>query len=203
MELTVLDYGAGNLKSITNMLDAFGYSYKITDKKEDLLNSERLIFPGVGNFAQVMEALESKNLTENLIKAIKSGIPFLGICLGLQVLFDESEEAPGIKGLGIFPGRIIRFTQGKVPQIGWNKLKTTANNSILTDDYVYFVNSYHAVPDNPDIVSAYSNYYINFTASIEYKNIIGVQFHPEKSGETGYGYINKWLKKSFPMTESK
>lgn len=195
MNLTILDYGAGNLKSITNMLDALGCSYHITDKKEEISNSKRLIFPGVGNFDQVVKALDSKGLTESLTKTIRSGIPFLGICLGFQVLFEESEEAPGQKGLGIFPGKVVKFTQGKIPQIGWNKLQPTRNNSILTDDYVYFVNSFYVSPENPAIISAYANYHIDFAASIEHENTIGLQFHPEKSGQVGYNYVKKWLER--------
>lgn len=196
MSVTILDYGAGNLKSMTNILDVLGASYNVTDKKEDIISSTRIIFPGVGHFGQFMDTLNSKNLVESLIYTIKSGIPFLGICIGLQVLFEESEEAPDCKGLGIFQGKVIRFKQGKVPHIGWNKLAPTLNNSILTDDYVYFVNSYYAAPENKDIISAYANYYTDFTASIEYKNITAFQFHPERSGEAGYGYLKKWLKKT-------
>ena len=193
MSLTILDYGAGNLKSITNILDVLGASYIITDKKEDIINAKRLIFPGVGHFGQVMEALNSKGLTECLTDTIKSGTPFLGICLGMQVLFEESAEAPGYKGLGILPGKVLRFKWGKIPHIGWNKLVTTPNNSILTDDYVYFVNSYYIVPENTDIISAYTDYYFNFGAAIEHKNIIAFQFHPERSGDVGSNYIKKWL----------
>ncbi len=195
MKLTVLDYGAGNLKSITNMLDSFELRYIITDKKEDIINAERLIFPGVGNFGQVMAALEAKDLTESLISTVKSGVPFLGICLGLQVLFEESEEAPNVKGLGILKGNVIKFTQGKVPQIGWNQLIPTENNSILTPEYVYFVNSFYANPQDKSVISAYSNYYIDYTAAVEHENITAFQFHPEKSGNVGYGYVKKWLKK--------
>jgi len=195
LKLTVLDYGAGNLKSITNMLDSFELPYIISDKKEDIINSERLIFPGVGNFGQVMAALEAKDLTESLISTIKSGVPFLGICLGLQVLFEESEEAPGVKGLGILKGSVIKFTQGKVPQIGWNQLIPTENNSILTPDYVYFVNSFYANPQDKSVISAYSNYYIDYTAAVECENITAFQFHPEKSGNIGYGYVKKWFNK--------
>jgi len=193
--LIVLDYGAGNLKSVTNILDKLGCSYKLTDKKEEILEADKIILPGQGHFGQFMESLNSKGLTNALINKINSGVPFLGVCLGIQVLFKESEEAPGIKGLGIFPSKVVRFTEGKVPQIGWNKLKTTKNNSILTDDYVYFVNSYHVVPENKEIVSAYSDYYIDFVASIEHKNIFAFQFHPEKSGEVGFKFFKRWIEK--------
>ncbi len=192
-KITILDYGAGNLKSVTNILEFLGYQYLITDKNEDIKNAKRIILPGQGHFGQFMQALNKKELSKILVEKIREGIPFLGICLGIQVLFTCSEEAPDIPGLGIFPGKAIKFTQGKVPQIGWNELKTTQNNSVLSDDYVYFVNSYHVVPEDKNIISAYCNYQIDFVASIEHKNIFAFQFHPEKSGKTGYGYIKKWL----------
>ncbi|EKE02747.1 MAG: hypothetical protein ACD_20C00337G0018 [uncultured bacterium] len=193
MNTTILDYGAGNLKSITNLLDVLGETYTVTDKKEDILNTQRIIFPGVGHFGQVMESLNSKGLTEPLIEKIKSGTPFLGICLGLQILFDESAEAPDYKGLGIFPGKVLKFKWGKIPQIGWNKLNTTLNNSILTDDYVYFVNSYYIIPEDTSIISAYTDYYFKFGAAIEHNNVFAFQFHPERSGEVGRNHIKKWL----------
>ncbi len=191
--LIVLDYGAGNLKSVTNILDKIGLSYNLTDNKQDLLDADKIIFPGQGHFGQCMKSLNSKGLTEPLIEKINSGTPFLGICIGIQVLFEESEEAPDVKGLSIFPGKVVRFTKGKVPQIGWNELKITQNNSILTNDYVYFVNSYYVVPENKDIISAYSNNYIDFTAAIEYRNVVAFQFHPEKSGEVGFEYFKRWI----------
>lgn len=193
--LIVLDYGAGNLKSVTNILDKLGCQYNLTNKKEDILAADKIILPGQGHFGQFMESLNTKGLTDALIQKINSGTPFLGICLGIQVLFEESEEAPGVKGLGIFSGKVVRFTEGKVPQIGWNKLKTTNNNSLLTDDYVYFVNSYHVVPENKEIVSAYSDYYTDFVASLEYKNVFAFQFHPEKSGEVGFKFFKGWIEK--------
>ncbi len=194
-ELIVLDYGAGNLKSVTNILDRLDCEYKLTDKKQDIIDAERIILPGQGHFGQIMESLNSKGLTDILIRKINSGIPFLGICIGIQVLFEESEEAPGVKGLGIFHGKVVKFTEGKIPQIGWNQLKTTENNSILTNDYVYFVNSYYVVPENMEIISAYASYSIDFAASIEYKNICAFQFHPEKSGEVGYEFFKRWVEK--------
>lgn len=193
--LIVLDYGAGNLKSITNILEKVGIEYNLTNKKEDILDADRIILPGQGHFGQFMESLNSKGLTESLIQKINSGTPFLGICLGIQVLFEESEEAPDVKGLGIFSGKVQRFTEGKIPQIGWNELKITKNNNILSNDYVYFVNSYHVVPQNAEIVSAYSNYYVDFVAAIEYKNICAFQFHPEKSGEVGFEFFKRWINK--------
>lgn len=192
-KLIILDYGSGNLKSVTNILDRLEVAYNLTDKKEDILEADKIILPGQGHFGQFMESLNSKGLTEALIQKINSGTPFLGICLGIQVLFEESEEAPGVKGLSIFPGKVVKFTEGKVPQIGWNKLKTTKNNSVLSDDYVYFVNSYHVIPQNKEIISSYSDYCIDFVASIEHKNVFAFQFHPEKSGNTGYKFFKNWI----------
>ncbi len=194
-KITLLDYGAGNLKSVTNILEFLNCEYIVTDKKEDIINAEKIIMPGQGHFGQFMGALKNTGLAECLVEKIKSGTPFLGICLGIQVLFEESAEAPGVRGLGIFPGRCERFTKGKIPQIGWNRLKTTGNNSVLSDDYVYFVNSYHVVPDDKGIISAYANYYDDFVASIEHENVFAFQFHPEKSGKVGQGILKKWVER--------
>ena len=195
-KITILDYGAGNLKSVTNVLKSLNCEYIVTDKKENIEAAKKLILPGQGHFGQFMKSLNEKGLSDCLVEKIKSGTPFLGICLGIQVLFEQSEEAPDIKGLGIFPGKVVKFTQGKVPQIGWNQLKTTQNNSVLTDDYVYFVNSYYVVPEDESIISAYGSYHKDFAAAIEHENIFAFQFHPEKSGKIGYGFLKKWLEKS-------
>lgn len=194
--ITILDYGAGNIKSVTNILEFLRVEYIITDKKEDIKNAERIIMPGQGHFGQFMQALNTKGLSKTLMDKINDGTPFMGICLGIQVLFEYSEEAPDVKGLGIFPGKVQKFTKGKIPQIGWNELKITQNNSILTNDYVYFVNSYHVVPENKNIVSAHCKYHNKFVAAIEHRNVVAFQFHPEKSGEIGYGFIKKWLVKN-------
>lgn len=191
--LTVLDYGGGNLKSVINMLESFGLPYLLTDKAEDVVSADKLIFPGQGHFGQVMEALKFKGLAEPLKQCIAKGVPFLGICVGLQVLFDSSEEAPGVQGLGVFKGKNIRFTQGKVPQIGWNKIHTTKANTVLSEDYYYFVNSYHVVPENDTIVSATADYHIPFTAAVQSDNVTATQFHPEKSGLTGHNTIRRWI----------
>ena len=192
--LTVLDYGGGNLKSVVNMLDSFGLTYAVSDKAADVLKAEKLIFPGQGHFGQVMESLKRKSLAEPLRQTILKGIPFLGICVGLQVLFEASEEAPGVKGLSLLKGKNIRFTQGKIPQIGWNKIQTTTANTFLNDDFYYFVNSYHAVCEDQNVVSAWADYYIPFTAAVQVKNITATQFHPEKSGQAGYDTIQRWIK---------
>ncbi len=191
--ITVLDYGGGNLKSIVNALNALGVEFRMTDEAEDVLNAERLIFPGQGHFGQVMDALKFRGLAEPLRRKLNEGMPFLGICVGLQVLFEASEEAPGIEGLSIFKGRNVRFTEGKIPQIGWNKIKTTEADSVLKDDYFYFVNSFHAVPEDASIVSAIAEYGRPFTAAVQRNNIAATQFHPEKSGAAGQEVLRRWV----------
>ena len=194
MKVGIIDYSSGNLKSIENMLLFLEQDYFIASEPKDLKNADKLIFPGQGHFAQAMKALENCGFSDEIKNEIAIGKPFLGICLGLQILFEKSDEAPGTKGLGILKGEVLKFREGKIPQIGWNKIKTTANNSFLEDEYFYFVNSYFVKPKNPDIVSAYSNYYIDFAASVEKENIVAMQFHPEKSADAGIKVFKKWLK---------
>lgn len=193
--ITIVDYEAGNLKSICNMLDFLGESkYIISSDPKIIEDSGQIIFPGQGHFAQSMENLHKKNLIDPIKTAINNNAKFLGICLGLQVLFEKSEEAPNVKGLGVIKGEVKKFTQGKIPQIGWNKVKTTKNNSYLSDDFFYFVNSYYVVPEDKNVVSSVCNYEIDFAASIEYKNITAVQFHPEKSSDAGIKFFKNWIR---------
>lgn len=191
--ITIIDYEAGNLKSICNMLNFLGKEYKISSDKKEIETAQRIIFPGQGHFAQAKNNLERKGLIEPIKAAIANDAHFLGICLGLQILFEKSEEAPGVEGLGIIKGEVKKFTQGKIPQIGWNRIKTTENNSYLEDDYFYFVNSYYVVPEGKSVISSTCNYNIDFAASIEYKNLVALQFHPEKSSEAGVKFFKNWL----------
>ena len=191
--ITIIDYDAGNLKSITNMLDFLEKDYEITSCPEKIEQATHLIFPGQGHFEQAMKNLNQKGLISPIKNSIENGAKFLGICLGLQVLFEKSEEAPGIEGLGIIKGEVKKFTSGKIPQIGWNKVATTENNSYLEDDYFYFVNSYYVIPENESVISSITNYKIDFCASVEYKNLTAVQFHPEKSSKAGIKFFEKWI----------
>lgn len=191
--ITIINYDAGNLKSICNLLDFFGESYKISSLSKDVLNADKIIFPGQGHFAQAMKNLHEKKLVEPIKKTIQNGTKFLGICLGLQILFEKSEEAPNVEGLGIIKGEVKKFTQNKIPQIGWNKISTTKNNSYLNNDYFYFVNSYYVIPKNEKIISSYCNYNETFCSSIEAENLTAVQFHPEKSSSTGIEFFKNWL----------
>lgn len=191
--ITIIDYEAGNLKSLCNMLEHLNEEYKISSDPKEIERAEKIIFPGQGHFAQSMKNLQDKGLDVAIKNAVKNNAKFLGICVGQQALFDNSDEAPGVKGLGIIKGGVKKYTSGKVPQIGWNQIKTTQNNSFLEDDYFYFVNSYYVVPEDKSIISSTCNYGIEFTASIEHKNLTAVQFHPEKSSEAGIRFFKKWL----------
>lgn len=194
MKVGIIDYSSGNLKSIQNMLSFLGQDYFIASAPDEIKRADKLIFPGQGHFEQATKALEVSGLIDEIKTSIAQEKPFLGICLGLQILFERSEEAPNSNGLGILEGDVLKFTQGKTPQIGWNKIQTTQNNSILEDEHYYFVNSYYVKPENPAIISSYCDYYSNFAASIEKENLIAVQFHPEKSGDAGIRVFKKWLK---------
>lgn len=193
MSISILDYGAGNLRSITNLMDYLAFDYKIIKTPTELDNSHIVILPGVGHFGQLMDHLSQKNLNEPLKNHILSGKPYLGICLGLQILFESSEEAPNKKGLSIFKGNISRFTKGKVPQIGWNKLEILNNSPILQPGFVYFVNSYCLKTEEEAIIAAKTNYYDDFISAIQKDKLLAVQFHPEKSGEFGCNIVKRWI----------
>lgn len=191
--ITLVDYGAGNLKSVRNALEHLGQKCRASSEPEEILDADRLVFPGVGSFGFMMASLRKKGSDAAIRDYISSGRPFLGICLGLQALFEESEESIGVSGLGIFKGKSVRFTAGKVPQIGWNKI-TPVKNGLFREGYAYFVNSYYVVPEDGSIIAAKTDYSLEFASAIQYRNITAVQFHPEKSGEFGIRILERWLK---------
>ena len=191
----IVDYEAGNLRSVANMLTFLDVPFQITSNPEEIIKADRIIFPGQGHFAQAMNNLEKKGLVPVIKEACDKGIPFLGICIGLQILFEKSEEAPNVQGLGILNGEVKRFTQGKIPQIGWNKVVPTENNSFLKEDFFYYVNSYYVEPKDENIISAYTDYNGKFCASVEKKNVVAVQFHPEKSAQAGLDFFKNWINK--------
>lgn len=192
----IVDYESGNLRSVANMLTFLNVPFDITSDKDTILNAKRIIFPGQGHFAQAMNNLEKKSLIPVIRECCTKGIPFLGICIGLQILFVKSEEAPNVEGLGILEGEVKRFKTGKVPQIGWNKIKTTTNNNFLPDDYFYFVNSYYVEPKDKSIISSYCDYNGEFCASVQKENVTAVQFHPEKSSNAGLTFFKNWIEKN-------
>lgn len=193
MKTIIVDYEAGNLKSVANMLSFLGADFEISSDKDKILNADKIIFPGQGHFQQAMNNLRNKNLVEPIKECIAKQIPFLGICIGLQILFEKSEEAPEVDGLGILKGEVKKFTKGKIPQIGWNEIKTTENNTFLKDDYFYFVNSYYVEPKDKNIISSFSDYHGEFCASVQKGSLTAVQFHPEKSSQAGLNFFKNWI----------
>ena len=191
--IAIVDYGAGNLKSVKNALDYLGIGSIITDKPKEIIGAERVILPGDGSFGYMMENLEKKGLVKPIKDFIKSNKNFLGICLGFQGLFEESEESPDVKGLSVFNGKVVKFRKGKVPQIGWNKI-ISKKKGIFKDGYMYFVNSYYVVPEDDSIIATVTDYNGNFVSAIQSNNITAMQFHPEKSGKAGIELLKRWLK---------
>ncbi|MBA2744438.1 MAG: imidazole glycerol phosphate synthase subunit HisH, partial [Chthoniobacterales bacterium] len=192
--IAVLDYGAGNLRSVQNTLEAIGAAYEIVRDSAGLRHSAKILLPGVGNFGQMMRALERLEVREPLKERIAAGVPFLGICLGLQALFERSAEAPDVQGLGIFEGSVERFgASARIPHMGWNTLQPVKPSRLLQsgrEPYVYFANSYY-VPVGA-ATAATCTYTLPFTAVLERDNVFGVQFHPEKSGNAGLEIVRRF-----------
>ena len=185
--ITIIDYKSGNLKSISNGFKKIGADYQITDDKETIANSDYLVLPGVGAFGSAMENLKP---FEDIIKEhVADDKPFLGICLGQQVLMGASEESPGVEGLNLFKGHVEKLPSGvKIPHMGWNKLKVTNDSPILEGidgEYFYFVHSYHVIPDDEKIIAGVCEYGGEVVASLSQNNLFSTQFHPEKSGKSG------------------
>lgn len=188
-EIVIIDYGMGNLHSVSKAVEAVGAVPIVTADKKIISVAEKIILPGVGAFGDCMKNLQATGLVPELIKHIKSGKGFLGICLGMQLLFESSEESPGVAGLGIFKGAVKRLTtEYKVPHMGWNRLKLKAASPLTAaadGSYVYFVHSFHTVPEDSNIITAVCDYGTEITAAVGRDNIQALQFHPEKSGEVG------------------
>ena len=198
--ISIIDYDAGNIKSVEKAFDHFGCKVSVTRDAKEILSSDKVILPGVGSFGDAMNQLKKYDLTDVIKEFAATGKPFLGICLGLQLLFEESEESPGIKGLSLLKGKILRFPdkQGyKIPQIGWNSLDLKNDGRLFkgieTGSFVYFVHSYYLKADDPDIVTATSEYTARVDASVENGNIFACQFHPEKSSDVGLTIIKNFI----------
>jgi len=196
--ITIIDYGMGNLKSIESSFRYLGARVKITNNPKEIEKAKKLVFPGVGNFGEAMKNLKRKKIDLSIKKSIQKGASFLGICLGLQLLFEESEEALKIKGLSIFKGKVLKFKKVKIPQIGWNQIRIQKKSKILKGikdgNFVYFMHSFYVEPIDEKIIVAETNYEKNFCSVIESKNIFGVQFHPEKSGKVGLKILENFVK---------
>lgn len=194
--IAIFDYGAGNLRSVQNTLEAIGASYTLVRDAAGLEQASKIILPGVGHFGQMMRALDSLGVRGALRQRIASGVPFLGICLGLQALFERSAEAPDAEGLGIFPGSVERFPSGvRCPHMGWNTVARVKRSRLLAgfdrEPHMYFAHSYY-VPVCPETAGV-ATYALPYTAVLEAGNIYGVQFHPEKSGPAGLQVVRRFV----------
>ena len=197
----IIDYGAGNIRSVQNALTILGEESILTKDPERILSAEHIILPGVGAFGDAMAAICALSLEEVIREAVRREIPFLGVCLGLQLLFEESEESPGVKGLGLLPGKILRIPEGegrKIPQIGWNDLTYPSAGRLFEGvpehSYVYFVHSYYLRAQEPEIVKARTGYGVEIDASVEKGNLFACQFHPEKSAAPGLKMLENFLR---------
>ena len=216
MSTAIIDYGAGNIKSVENAMRTLGEETELTSSPERILAADHVILPGVGSFGDAMACIRERNLEPVIHDVCRRGTPFLGICLGLQILFEESEETPGVKGLSVLRGRVVRFPKEqpdtfrrsngaedaflKVPQIGWNRLQYPAGRErgrlfagIPEGEYVYFVHSYYLEAQDPSIVTARAEYGITYDASVEEGNVFACQFHPEKSDRVGMQILRNFL----------
>ncbi len=197
--IAIIDYGMGNLGSVEKALTYLGYRSVITDSPREAMTADGMILPGVGAMGSAMEALTGKGLDKVIRTFTDTGRPFLGICLGMQMLFETSDEGGTVKGLGLLPGKVLKFAPDmglKVPAIGWNDLKTVSHPDLKQRDYVYFVHSYYCRPDRAEDVAATSEYGIEFASAVSRGNILATQFHPEKSGEAGLSILDRWARRT-------
>ena len=200
--IAIIDYGMGNLRSVQKAFERIGHAAFITSEPESLKSASGVVLPGVGAFGKAMENLAAAGFVEAILEEIARGKPFLGICLGMQLLLDESEERfsedePFPKGLGVIRGRVRRFPEGlKVPQIGWNRLHQTCESRLFRgiEDgaYVYFVHSYYVDPEDSSVVSTTTDYGVTFASSLEKGRVMAVQFHPEKSSRVGLSILKNF-----------
>ncbi len=204
--IAVIDYGMGNLRSVQKSLEFVGAKVIVTHDPDLILNANSVVLPGVGAFKDCMANLKKLKLVDPIRKFIDGGKPFLGICLGLQVLFEESEEYGPVAGLGILPGKVVKFPGGssetkngrpiKIPHMGWNQIKVKKNvplfGGVGDAPYFYFVHSYYVVPEDQNMIATVTNYGVEFVSGIQHKNIYAFQFHPEKSQTLGLSILGRF-----------
>ena len=198
--VAIIDYGAGNLSSVKKALDYLGAKSEITQDREKIISASHVILPGVGSFGDAMKSMEERGLVDTVKEAALSGKPFLGICLGLQLLFESSEESPGVKGLGLLNGTITEIPGNnglKVPHMGWNSVKLMQKSGIFRDiqedSYFYFVHSFYLKDADEDTVAATTEYGVTIECAVQKGNLCATQFHPEKSGKTGLKLLENFL----------
>ncbi len=195
--VAIIDYGAGNLHSVKNALDYLGAESVVTSDPDVIAAADRVILPGVGSFGDAMRCMAESGLIEAVRNAADGSKPFLGICLGLQLLFESSEESPGVEGLGVFRGKVVRIPECglKIPHMGWNNISLPKKSAILPEDepFVYFVHSYYIEPEETSEISAYTEYGSRLAVAVERGKVFATQFHPEKSGEVGMEILRRFL----------
>ena len=198
--IAIIDYDAGNIKSVEKALRRLGQDVKVTRDREEILHADKVILPGVGSFGDAMEKLVNYGLKDVIYEVVDKNIPFLGICLGMQLLFERSDETPGVEGLGILKGEILRIPETfglKIPHMGWNSLNFHGNGKLFkglpSEPYVYFVHSYYLKAEEEEIVTATAEYGTCIHASVEKDNIFACQFHPEKSGDVGLQILKNFV----------
>mgnify|MGYP000056634684 CR=1 FL=1 len=198
--ITVLDYDAGNIKSVEKALKYLGQDVIVSRDSSEILQADKVILPGVGSFGDAMNNLDHFNLVDTIKKVAEKDTPFLGICLGLQLMFESSDEGPGVKGLGLLPGKILRIPKSgdlKIPHMGWNNIKVKEDSRLFKglpeNPYVYFVHSYYLQADDEDIVAATTEYGVKIHAAVEKDNIFACQFHPEKSSTVGLQILKNFV----------
>lgn len=196
----IIDYGAGNLHSVKNALDFLGAKSIVTGEKDEILKADKVILPGVGSFGGAMKCLDETGLSDTIREIAQNGTPLLGICLGLQLMFEESEESPGVRGLGLFKGRVVKIPEKialKIPHMGWNSITIIKDSKILKnigeEPYVYFVHSYYVQAEDKSVISAYTEYGQRLDIAAEWGNVFATQFHPEKSGDTGMKILKNFI----------
>jgi len=198
--IAIIDYGVGNLFSVEKAFVKLGADVIVTSDVEEIAKADKIVLPGVGAFGDCMQNLIESGLIPTILDAVATGKPFLGICVGLQILFEGSEESPGIEGLGIIKGMVKKIYAPtlKIPHMGWNSLEFAAVSPLFQalpkSPYVYFVHSYYAVPEDPSVITAVTEYGQQVTAAVAQKNIQATQFHPEKSGDIGLLILKNFIK---------
>jgi imidazole glycerol phosphate synthase glutamine amidotransferase subunit len=192
--ISLIDFGAGNLHSVHKALKFVGANIEITNDESRIEKSDAVIFPGVGAFGSVMQSIRENNLESIIKKMATSGKPFLGICVGMQVLFESGEENPDMPGLGVFKGNVVKFKKAKkIPHIGWNDVGVIHESPLQK---FYFVHSYYVIPEDKNLIYAKSNYDgEEFCCAVKKDNLLAVQFHPEKSGDAGLNFLSDFVKK--------
>ena len=198
--IAIIDYDAGNIKSVEKALISLGQEVCVTRDADEILQADKVILPGVGAFGDAMEKLHRYGLVDVIRKVAEKKTPFLGICLGLQLLFERSDEASGVEGLGILKGEVLKIPAAeglKIPHMGWNSLQLKHNGKLFQnlgeETYVYFVHSYYLKAEDPSIVKATTEYGVSIDASVEQENVFACQFHPEKSSDAGLQILKNFI----------